>query len=421
MLGLLSPGWLIGLTSLSLPLALHLWSRRGGRPIRVGSIRLFLSAQPATRRHWALQDLALLLVRMATLASLVVALAGPYWGPRAISGGRWALVASDVAQRAVLTDSLTRAGFYVHLLDSTRTPPDRPQNYWEALREADRIAPRGTHFEVFAPDRLRYFRGERPTIRADVAWHVRPPVRETIAPPLRAMPRLVAVFADADRSDDARYVTAALRAAASATGIPAVVTPPAPATALETAATADWIVWLSSRPVPEAALDRVRRGATVLTDAVSGVSRSDHRSRILFVDQPSDAWLARRTVADSGAPLWTDGAGNPLLTMTREGLGLRYRFGSRFHPSWSELVLRGAFPEALARVWIGPDSSKRPGGGGDRPVTLSQLLPAHDSSAGPAGAPPEQRRSLFIPFWLLAATLFGVERRLAARPRRQPT
>src|SRR5512144_837276 len=111
MLGLLSPGWLIGLTSLSVPLALHLWSRRGGRPIRVGSIQLLLGAQPATRRHWAIQDLPLLLVRCATLASLVVALAGPYWAPDgAATGRRWALVASDLAQRGVLVDSLTRAG-----------------------------------------------------------------------------------------------------------------------------------------------------------------------------------------------------------------------------------------------------------------------------------------------------------------------
>src|SRR5512144_1611677 len=201
MLGLLSPGWLIGLTSLSVPLALHLWSRRGGRPIRVGSIRLLLGAQPATRRHWAIQDLPLLLLRCATLASLVLALAGPYWAPHDTSseGRRWALVASDVAQRDVLVDSLARAGLEVHLLDSFPTALDRPQNLWAALHEADRAAPRGTRFEVFAPDQLRYFRGERPAIAAAVVWHVRPPV--SAAGPLapRAAPRLVAMFADADR------------------------------------------------------------------------------------------------------------------------------------------------------------------------------------------------------------------------------
>lgn len=415
MLGLLSPGWLIGLTSLSVPLALHLWSRRGGRPIRVGSIQLLLGAQPATRRHWAIQDLPLLLVRCATLASLVVALAGPYWAPDgAATGRRWALVAGDLAQRDVLVDSLTRAGLDVHPLD--------PTNLWAALREADRAAPRGTRFVVFAPDRLRYFRGERPAIAAAIEWHIRPPVGEADMSSPHPAPRLVTIFADADRSDDARYVTAAFRAAAGATGIPALVTRPAPAAALETAATADWIVWLSSRPVPDAVLGRVRRGATVLTDAASAVPRGDLRSRILLVGQPSDAWLARSSVtADSGAPLWTDGSGRPLLTMTREGLGLHYRFRSRFHPGWSELVLRGAFPEALARVWIGPDSSQWHSDT-DRRVALSQLLPARDTSARTEsrGKPPERRRSLFIPFWLLAVAWFAFERWLATRPSRRP-
>lgn len=413
MLGFLSPAWLAGLTSLAVPLALHLWSRRGGRPIRVGSIRLFLGAQPATRRHWAIQDLPLLLVRCATLASLVVALAGPYWAPRGVTAARWALVARDVAQRDVLVDSLVRAGLEVHPLDG---------NLWAALHEADRAAPRGTRFEVFAPDRLRYFRGERPAIAAAVEWHVRSAVGEATAPASQPAPRLVTVFADADRSDDARYVTAALRAAAGATGIPALVTRPTPTTALEAAATADWIVWLSSRPLPEEVRERVRRGATVLTDAAFGVPGTGVRTRILFVDQPSDAWLGRNSVsADTGAPLWTDGSGRPLLTIAREGLGLHYRFGSRFHPRWSELVLRSAFPEALARVWIGPDSSTRPGAG-DRPVALSQLLPARDTSTRvePLGVPPEHRRSLFIPFWLLAVAWFGFERWLAARPRRRP-
>jgi hypothetical protein len=423
MLSLLSPAWLIGLTSLAVPLALHLWSRRGGRPIRVGSVRLLLGVQPPTRRHWAVQDVPLLLVRCALLASLVVALAGPYWAPQEASDGRWALVASDVARREELVDSLTRAGMDVHLLDSPLSAPGRPQNLWAALREADRAAPRGTRFEVFAPDRLRYFRGGRPAVAAAVEWHVRPPVRAATTAPPRAAPRVVTVLADADRSDDARYVTAALQAAGRATGIPAVVTRPVPAAALEAAATADWIVWLSSRSVPEDVFEQVRRGATLLTDAASGAPPSDHRSRILLVGLPSDAWVARSSAtADSGAPLWTDGSGHPLLTLTREGLGLHYRFGSRFHPSWNELVLRGVFPEAMARVWSGPDSSRWMAGSGDLSVALSQLLPARDTSprSRPSGVPPETRRSLFLPFWLLALACFAVERWLAARPRRRP-
>ena len=414
MLGLLAPGWLLGLVALSVPVALHLWSRRGGRPIRVGSIRLLLGTPPATRRSWAVQDPVLLLVRSAVLAVLTLALAAPYWAPRIPSQSQWALVADDVAGRNVLVDSLARAGLIVYPMDSAPSLIDRPQNLWSALSEADRAAPPGTRFELFAPRRLRYFRGVRPPIDARVEWHA----RETTGglpsgPPARTAVRVVTMFVDASRTDDARYVRAAIEAAGQATGVPAIVT-------MGTArGPADWIVWLSARPIPTAVLDRVRRGATLLTDAGSAAP-NQRRSRILLVDRPVDAWLTRRSdEADAGATLWSDGSGRPLLTVTREGAGLHYRFHGRFHPAWSELVLRAAFPEALARVWAGPDSADARSD--DRPIALSQLLPARDSAAVSSHSVlPIRRRSLFLPVWLLTLALFGLERWLAAQRRRRP-
>jgi hypothetical protein len=418
MLGFLSPGWLLGLATLTLPLALHLWSRRGGRPIRVGSIRLLLGAPAATRRSWSIRDPALLLLRCSVLAALVLALAGPYWSPRAASGVRWALIADDVAARNVLVDSLTRAGLVVYPLGGTSTVHDRPQNLWTALGEADRAAPPGTRFEVFGPQQLRYFRGERPTIGARVEWHAREPA--TLAgtgPAMRHAARLVAIFADGSRAEDARYVRAAIEAAGQATGIAAVVTLRAAGPGVASGP-ADWIVWLSARPVPGAVLDRVRNGATLLTDAGSQPPR-DRRSRILLVDRPSDAWLTRGSaVTDSAAPLWTDGSGGPVLTVARDGRGSHYRFHGRFNPAWSELVLRAAFPEALARLWIGPDSAGSRHD--DRPIALRQLLPARDSTASPPPPPPTNGRSLFVPVWLLALALFAFERWFAAQPRRRP-
>jgi hypothetical protein len=421
MLGLLAPGWLLGLTALTIPLALHMWSRRGGRPIRVGSIRLLLGAPPATRRSWAVQDPVLLLVRSAVLAVLVLALAAPYWAPETGSGSRWALVADDVAGRNALVDSLTRAGLVVYPVDSTPAPLDRPQNLWAVMRDADRAAPPHTRFELFAPQRLRYFRGQRPLIGAPVEWHARDAAGGSPAgSPVSSSARLVTIFVDASRTDDARYLQAAMQAAGQATGIQALVRMGAAGGLGLTDGPEDWIVWLSPRPVPTTVLERVRGGATLLTDAGSA-SPNDHRSRILLMDRPSDAWLARRSdEADSGAPLWSDGSGNPLLTVTREGRGLHYRFHGRFHPAWSELVLRPTFPEALARIWVGGDPAVARSD--DRLIALSQLFPAHDSAAVSSTAgPPMRGRSLFLPVWLLALALFGVERWLTARPRRQPT
>ena len=407
MLRFLSPTWLFGLAALAVPLALHLWSRHTGRPIRVGSIHLLAGAPPAVTRSWRIQEPWILLLRCAVLAALVVALAGPYWSPRDPAGPTWALVADDVADHAILTDSLRRAGLVVRPLD--------PANLWMALREADRSAPPGTRFLVFAPDLRRAFRGARPVLGSAVEWHSRPAAdagaRASVP---RTGARVVALYADLDRREDARYVTAALRAAGQATGIRAIVVLRSPGGTGEAAGDTDWAFWLSDRVIPEAIRRRVREGITLVSDAGTDPTVRS-RTRIVLAEQPSDAWLERRSVAaDTGAPVWSDGAGVPLLTVAREGRGVHYRFHSRFAPAWSDFVLRPAFPEAMARLWIGADTVGEQGD--DRRMSLSQLLPVSDRALrSPAPAVP--RRSLFLQAWLLAVMLFLCERWLAARPR----
>lgn len=409
MLGFLAPLWLAGLSALAVPVALHLWSRRGGRPIRVGSIRLLAGSPPATRRSWIIQDPWLLALRCTVLAALALALARPFWAARAPRARSLALVASEVVDRGTLVDSLRRAGLAVTLLedDAGRTP-----NLWTALRRADRTAPPGTRFVVFAPDRLRYFAGERPTLRAHVEWHTRAAALPGEVAPSVPAARTVVVFADPARLDDARYVSAAFTAAGDATGIVAVVSNHV-ASAGAAPGSADWIVWLSERAIPEPVLEQLRRGAVLLADAGAATAQR-HRSRILTGPQPSDVWTARAVRATSGgAPVWMDGTGAPLLTVTSEGQGggRFYRFNSRFFPAWSDLVLRPAFPMAMARLWSGADSIRATPD--DRRITVSQLLPAEQPSAPMTPGVP--RHSLFIPLWIAAVLAFLLERRLSAR------
>jgi len=387
MLGFLAPFWLAALASLAVPLALHLWSRRTGRAVRVGSIRLLSGSPPPMVRRPHLYDPWLLALRCALLAALVLALARPYWAPHGQTAPPpWALVATDVVDRAGLVDSLDRAGRTVRPLD--------PRDLWLSLAIADQAAPPGTQFEVFAAPLLSGTRGTRPQLRSPVVWHPRAAAQEPASPAApRSRGRIVVVFADADRSDDARYVAAAVQAAGMVSGIPAIVTIRAAAASVAVVGSTDWIVWLSEQPLPEVVERRLQAGATVITD----LGRAQRP-------------LTRAAFGPDHAPVWTDATGEPLLTVTREGSGLRYRFHRRFAPSSSSLVLDPRFPEAMARLWIGSDSTRIQRD--DRPIALSQVAPAYDPRVGSGGAA-TGARSLFLPLWLIAVALFLVERRIA--------
>jgi hypothetical protein len=408
MLGFLTPLWLAGFASLAVPLVLHLWSRRTGRALRVGSIRLLTGAPPPMARRPRLHDAWLLLLRCAMLAALVLALARPYWMPRQRVAPIWALVATDVVDRASLVDSLERRGQTVRALD--------PNDLWLSLAIADRAAPPDARFEVYATPLLRATRGTRPVLRSAVTWHQRPTTRRETGPAASTSPapaRSVTVFADPSRTDDARYVAAAVRAVGSVSGIPAIVSVHALAAA-DTASvrSSDWIVWLSSEPLADVVQQRLRAGATVLTD-VGRIPSSETATRVAFEPLVSRTAGVRRSLERAdGAPVWTDVTGAPVLTVAREGRGLRYRFQSRFAPSWSDIVLDPGFPEAIARLWIGADSTRLERD--NRPIALSQVLPAYEPRPSPRAAA-AGARSLFLPLWLIALGLFLAERRIAAR------
>jgi hypothetical protein len=233
---------------------------------------------------------------------------------------------------------------------------------WSLLREADYEAPAGTKFVIVAPNVGAA--GDRPLLRAETQWLVQRSTGQARNEKRSGESRRVVVYSDAGHREDAKYVTAALRAAGEATGQPAVVTQRDVTTL---GSESDWIVWLADAAVPDAILDQTRHGATLLTSG------------------------------DSAA-----GA------MTREGLGRHIAFRGRFHPAANNFVLQPAFPESMTVLWAGPQPEPV------RPIARSQIVPARTTARAPAGP---ARRDLYHVFWLAAVALFLLERVLAQRAR----
>ena len=108
---------LLPLLALLVPLAIHLWNRRPGREVAVGSVRWLAAGANRRLRNLRLEQWPLLLLRLLLLLGLVGALAGPAWRPRRPPGRGQVLLAPALAGSPALAaehprlDSLQRRGY----------------------------------------------------------------------------------------------------------------------------------------------------------------------------------------------------------------------------------------------------------------------------------------------------------------------
>jgi hypothetical protein len=203
---LANPSALLALLGLLVPLAIHLWNRRPGREVAVGSLRWLTAGANRRLRNLRLEQVLLLLLRAALLAVLAVAVAGPIWR-QVLPGGRGqVLVSPELAGTSSLAavrpsiDSLRRRGYALRWLgrdmpkisvaawradslgqrtDSARALGQAAGFYWERIRQAaDTFA--GQPLYVLTPATLRGAQGTHGALPANLTWQTLPLTTETI-------------------------------------------------------------------------------------------------------------------------------------------------------------------------------------------------------------------------------------------------
>ena len=203
MLTLLTPSALLALLGLLVPVAIHLWNRRPGREVAVGSLRWLTAGANRRLRNLRPEQLPLLLLRAGLLAVLAVALAGPVWRQAVPAGRGQALVSAQlVGTPAFATlrptlDSLRRRGYALRWLapgfplmplaawrsDSlgqqpgareASKPNSAPEAFtWARVRQAAEAFP-GQPLYVVTAAALREFQGPRPLLAGPITWRVLP-------------------------------------------------------------------------------------------------------------------------------------------------------------------------------------------------------------------------------------------------------
>ncbi|MGI4738978.1 MAG: BatA domain-containing protein [Janthinobacterium lividum] len=200
MFTLTTPSALLALLGLLVPLAIHLWNRRPGREVAVGSLRWLATGANRRLRNLRLEQVGLLLLRAALLAGLAGVLAGPAWRQVQPAGRGQVLLSRALADGGSLAavrptiDSLRRRGYQLRWLapglpllsaaewqqDSLgraaafqATDKQATSHYWARMQQAAALFP-GQALHAFTPAALRGFGGAHPALPANLTWQTIP-------------------------------------------------------------------------------------------------------------------------------------------------------------------------------------------------------------------------------------------------------
>jgi hypothetical protein len=173
-MGLANASALLALAALAVPVAIHLWSRKSGKRVLLGTLR-WLQAEPEARASSVrLTEPLLLLVRCLLLACVVLLLAVPFFeGATDGTGSGTGVVLVPEAVRTSaekgtqqLLDSLQRAGHVLEILGG--------DDYWHAVRTRDQSLAAGKPLLVVADAEAGHYHGKRPVLSRRVQWHTVP-------------------------------------------------------------------------------------------------------------------------------------------------------------------------------------------------------------------------------------------------------
>jgi hypothetical protein len=151
----------------------------------------------------------------------------------------------------------------------------------------------------------------------------------------------------------------------------------------------------------------IERGLNVVSDV--GEAAGIARAASFRLDDIETISLWRRGPVTAGTILVRDSFGEPVLTREAIGRGAYFRFGSRFHLSWSDWTQSTAFPAWVRGLLLADDGGALDPAHDRRVVSADQI----EVSAGRTGVVIPEVVDLARACWWLFAGLFVAERLLS--------
>ena len=173
----LNPSYLWALLGLLIPIAIHLWSKKEGKTIKVGSIKLLSEEDSKQSSSINLNELLLLFIRLLIVALVALIMAEPQFKRETQNTPLTYIIEPSLVnndQIASLIDSL-KSEFPVLLLqkefpDITRidTSNHETPNYWQLAKDMEML--KTDSIVVFTNAFLKGLIGKRPTINKPTDW-----------------------------------------------------------------------------------------------------------------------------------------------------------------------------------------------------------------------------------------------------------
>jgi hypothetical protein len=171
-----NPIWLLALSGILVPLAIHLLSRKEGKLIRIGSLRHLEETSTRQFKSIKLNEILLLVLRSLLILLIVLLLSGLHWTSKQSGNYKWVLIEkglekdSDVSEMA---DSLRKDGYQVRAFQTgfplmTDSIAQHPDDYWSLVDELKQKSL--ANVVIISSSRVEAFHGMRSTIPENFKW-----------------------------------------------------------------------------------------------------------------------------------------------------------------------------------------------------------------------------------------------------------
>lgn len=207
----LQPSYLWALFAIAIPIAIHLWSRKKVRTIKVGSTQFITETKSKQSNSIQLNEWLLLALRCLIISTLVFILAEPHFSKTQAQADiayvfEPSLLATEegrarFSQIPVEDRRLLRAGFPEWKADDNSIVVDEVPNYWQLAQQMDQIA--ADSIVVFTYAFAKAVKGKRPLLTKNINW-IQIDVENPVTEPLVAIAKkdsveLVSVESDASK------------------------------------------------------------------------------------------------------------------------------------------------------------------------------------------------------------------------------